>query len=179
MLLWFLIAAQAALGQPLSANVAATMFHTVKAPAPADWKPSEADEADARRFVGAYFAKRDAGQMEAALAMFKPTVVKDRRGWVEQMQHLNKKLGTGKRRLTAVTWYVNPPSASQPGIFAAVDFVGEYPNAPVYCGYVALIRRAAGTFEIIREQQNVVSLSDGPFNSTELAQMRSAMCPAS
>ncbi len=46
-------------------------------PAPEDWKPSTADEADVRRFFDSYYAKRDAGEFAAALAMFQPGVQTD------------------------------------------------------------------------------------------------------
>lgn len=150
--------------------------NTAASPAPADWKPSEADEAYVRRFAETYFAKRDAGEMDAAFLMYSPTAVEDRAEWMKNAREFNDKLGTGKRRITAVTWYVNPPAADQPGVFAAVDFVGDYPKTHIYCGYIGLIRRGPGNYAIVREEQNVFAKSDGQADPVQLEQLRAAMC---
>ena len=117
MLFAFLLASQVAHVTPVlqrQPKVRDTLaaFQTVKAPALAQWKASAADEADVRRVVDTYFARTDTGQMEAALSMYKATAIRDRRGWLEQRRQLVRKLGAGKRRITAVTWYVNPPGPS-------------------------------------------------------------------
>lgn len=88
-------------------------------PAPANWKPTPADEADVRSVFDQYYAKRDAGDFEAATAMFQPGV-RDKDGSAEELRAFNRKLGSGKRRVTAVTWYVNPTSAPVPGVYAAL-----------------------------------------------------------
>jgi hypothetical protein len=146
------------------------------APAPADWQPSTADQADARRIFETYYAHRDAGEFAAALAMFAPDVISNSENWGAEMRGTNKKLGSGKRRITAITWYVNPEGAPHPGIYAAIDFVGEFPNTYVYCGYIALYRRGAGSYAITREEQNIFSHGDGSADPTQVAQMRASMC---
>lgn len=145
-------------------------------PAPPDWKPSASDEADVRRYFETYYKRRDRGDFQAAFAMFKPDVLGDASGWAEQMRTSNTKLGAGKRRVTGVTWYVNPQGADHPGVYAAVDFVGEFPSMHVYCGYLVLYRIGPGSYEITREEQNFFERGAEGANPEQVAQMRAASC---
>lgn len=144
--------------------------------APADWKPMASDEADVRRAFEAYYARRDSGDFGPAWAMFEPGTLSDLTSWSNEMRAFNTKLGRGTRRITGVTWYVNPESAPHPGIYAAVDFIGEFPTVYFYCGYVGFYRRSAGSYEITREEQNQFARGDGTANPVGLAQMRASMC---
>lgn len=145
-------------------------------PAPADWKASVADEADVRRFFHDYYAVRDAGAIEAALAKFGPDVVRERKEWANEVVAGNAARGRGTRRVSAVTWYVNPAQAAHPGVFAAIDFVGNYPSMHMYCGYVGLWRRGPADYWIIHEEQNQHARSTDPGGAAQIAQMRAAMC---
>lgn len=141
---------------------------------PNDWKPTAADESDVRRILETYYAARDAGQFDAAAAMFEPGVQEGRS--IEHQHEFNRKLGPGKRRIAAVTWYVNRPDAPRPGAYAALDFVGDYPNLHVYCGYLMLYRRGPGKYEIIREEQSIFERGDTTADMNQVAAMRSASC---
>ena len=145
-------------------------------PAPADWKASAADETDVRRAFHDYYTKRDQGAFQAAIAAFRQTARPESATWPEEMRAFTKKLGPGTRRVVAVTWYVNPPSAEQPGVYAALDFVGDYPAVHFYCGYLVFYRVAPGAYEIAREEQNIFHRSDTDANPDHLAQMRAAAC---
>lgn len=147
-------------------------------PAPADWKPSPADEAEVRRIFETYYSKRDAGQFEAATAMFQQEV-REEQPSAEDQRTFNRKLGSGKRRITGVTWYVNPPSAPHPGVYVALDFIGDYPALHVYCGYIVLYRNGAGSYEITREEQNMFERGDGSADPNQVAMMRAATCRGS
>jgi hypothetical protein len=146
------------------------------APAPANWAATAADDADVRRFFDDYYARRDAGETDAALAMFRPGVQEDAASWAVGVRDFNKQLGAGKRRLVAVTWYVNPEAADRPGIYAALDFVGDYPSMHFYCGYIGLYRRGAGSYEIVREEQNVFERNEETPDAQQLATMRAGFC---
>jgi hypothetical protein len=50
----------------------------------------------------------------------------------------------------------DPPSAPEPGIYAAADFSGRFENDPIYCGYLAWHRGADGNYRIIREEENFI-----------------------
>jgi hypothetical protein len=60
------------------------------------------------------------------------------------------------RRIVKITWYKDPPSAPEPGIYAAADFSGQFENDPMYCGYLAWHRGADGNYRIIREEENFI-----------------------
>lgn len=145
-------------------------------PAPADWKPSVTDEVDVRTFFHSYYARRDSGDFTTALGMFAPTMQGDPTARADEMRSFNVTLGAGNRRITGVTWYVNPEAAEHPGVYVAIDFVGDYPKVYFYCGYVALYRRGPGSYEITREEQNQFARGDGEADPAQLAQMRASMC---
>lgn len=141
---------------------------------PGDWKPSAADEADVRRVFETYYVRRDAGQFESAAAMFEPGVQDTPSA--EDQREFNRKLGRGSRRITGVTWYVNRPDAPRPGVYVALDFMGDYPQLHVYCGYLMLYRQGPGRYAITREEQNIFERGDGKADMAQVAAMRSAVC---
>jgi hypothetical protein len=143
---------------------------------PADWVASAIDEADVRRFFDNYYARRDAGDTDGALAMFRPGTQENAASWAMSVRDSNKQLGAGKRRLVGVTWYVNPEAADRPGIYAALDFVGDYPSMHFYCGYIGLYRKGPGSYEIVREEQNLFERNKETPEAQQLATMRAAMC---
>jgi hypothetical protein len=145
-------------------------------PAPDGWTASAADEVDVRHAFESYYGNRDRGEMEAALAMFAPGVNSDPVASAVAMREFNKQLGPGQRRVVAVTWYVNPPTAGHPGVYAAVDFVGEYASAHFYCGFLGLYRRAPGSYEITQEEQNIFHRGKEAADPAQVAQMRAAAC---
>jgi hypothetical protein len=142
------------------------------AAAPTDWQPSAEDQSEVRAFFERYYAKRDGGDFAAAAAMFSPaqgTTAMD-------LERTAEKLGPGSRRITKVTWYINPEGADRPGVFAALDFVGQYQTLHLYCGYLVLYRLRQGSYEIVREEQNKFAKNEHSPNAAELAAMRSAVC---
>lgn len=142
---------------------------------PADWQPSAQDEADVRRVFETYYAKRDAGEFDAAAAMFEPGVQEEPPS-SEQQREFNRTLGAGRRRVAAVTWYVNRPDAPRPGAYIALDFIGDYPSLHIYCGYLMLYRAGPTRYEITREEQNIVQRGDATADRDQIAAMRAALC---
>lgn len=140
-----------------------------------DWKASEADEADVRRTFDQYYAKRDAGDFDGSAAMLSSDIRPSSSDYA-RLREFNQMLGKGGRRITGVTWYINPASAPRLGAYAALDFVGQYTGAHLYCGYLVLYRQGPSAYEIIREEQNVFHRNDEPVDPAELEQMRSATC---
>jgi len=51
-----------------------------------------------------------------------------------------------------ITVYDNPPAAARPGLYVAADYVNEYQNMPLHCGYLMWFREANGQFRIAREE---------------------------
>ena len=144
--------------------------------APEGWAPTPTDDADVRKLFETYYATRDSGHVADAKRMFSPETISSGSGWEVGARNFTKRLGTGKRQITTVSWEVNPTAADRPGIFAAIDFVGEYPNAQFYCGYIGLYRLGPGKYQIVREEQNSAMRSDGVLDPVQLGQMRAGMC---
>jgi len=145
-------------------------------PAPANWKPTTDDLSDAQRVFQTYYDRRDSGDFTSALKLLAPDVIGDAGNWARETLDFNAKLGAGKRRITAVTWDINPAAAPHPGVYVSLDFVGDYPSMYFYCGYLALYRRGPGSYEIVHEEQNTFGHGDGTGDPTQVAQMRAAMC---
>jgi Protein of unknown function (DUF4019) len=77
--------------------------------------------------------------------------------WSSNAKSRNAKAGhVLNRRILKITWYKDPPSAPEPGIYAAADFSGQFENDPIYCGYVAWHRGADDKYRIIREEENFI-----------------------
>jgi hypothetical protein len=144
--------------------------------APADWKASTKDQEEATSFFNDYYARRDRGDFKGAYSMFQPGILGEEGGWAKEMAASNKRIGEGRRRVTGITWYVNPDGAPHPGIYVAIDFVGEFPSAYFYCGYLALYRRGPGSYAITREEQNMFTHGEGTPDAAQVAQMRASMC---
>jgi hypothetical protein len=71
--------------------------------------------------------------------------------WSAHAQSQSAKAGhILNRRIIKITWYKDPPSAPELGIYAAADFAGQYENNPIYCGYLAWHRGNDGNFRIVR-----------------------------
>jgi hypothetical protein len=79
--------------------------------------------------------------------------------WASDAKSQNSKAGhILNRRILKITWYKDPPSAPEPGIYAAADFSGQFENDPIYCGYLAWHRGADGSYRIIREEENFIDI---------------------
>jgi hypothetical protein len=127
--------------------------------APDGWKPSASDQSEVESQTYRYYGFKDAGDYAAAYAIFdagmKETAHFD--SWASNARSQNTKAGhVLKRQVIRITWYKDPPSAPEPGIYAAADFSGLFENDPVYCGYLAWHRGADGNYRIIREEENFI-----------------------
>ena len=143
---------------------------------PEDWTASSADVNDALRFFEKYYARRDHGDFAGAFTMFSPGTVSDFPSWSKNTASDNKKLGAGTRRVTGVTWDLNPSDAPHPGAYVSIDFVGDFPSTYFYCGYLALYRRGPGAYEVVHEEQNMFAHGDNKADPAQVAQMRADMC---
>jgi hypothetical protein len=120
------------------------------------WKPSASDQSLVENQTYQYFSAEDAGDYPAAYAMLedKMKAATDFNSWQTSAQALRSKTGQVlSRRILKITWYKDPPSAPEPGIYAAADYSGRFENTPIYCGYVAWHRGANGDYQMIREEQ--------------------------
>lgn len=144
--------------------------------APPGWVASAADDADVRKLFETYYAKRDSGDILGALAMLSPATRTDPAEWGPSVRAFNKELGRGTRKITAVSWEIDPKAADRPGIYAALDFVGVYPSAHFYCGYIGLYRLGPGQYQIVREEQTSFMRGVAKTDPAQVGQLRAAAC---
>jgi hypothetical protein len=127
--------------------------------APDGWKPSASDQSQIETQTYRYYGAKDAGKYADAYAMFDKGMKEATHfdSWASNAQSQNTKAGhVLNRRVIKITWYKDPPSAPEPGIYAAADFSGQFENDPLYCGYLAWHRGADGSYRIIREEENFI-----------------------
>ena len=80
-------------------------------------------------------------------------------GWKTQLQEFYDKAGALEgRKISKITWYQNP-TGEKPGIYAATDFVGQFQNLSLQCGYVSWHQRMDGSFELVHEETNSIAKS--------------------
>jgi hypothetical protein len=150
----------------------------VETPAPADWRATERDEADARAATELYFAAVDAGDAARVHAMWiasqqAATSLEER---ATELRRFRAQAGTpGRHRIARLTWYVNPPGADRPGIFVAADYERAYSGFFVNCGYLMWFREAAGRYALIREETGILAARDAPSTPEGIAQARSLL----
>jgi hypothetical protein len=127
--------------------------------APDGWKPSASDQSEVESQTYRYYGFKNAGDYAAAYAMFDHGMKESAHfdSWASNAQSQNIKAGRAlNRRVSKITWYKDPPSAPEPGIYAAANFSGQFENDPIYCGYLAWHRGTDGSYRIIREEENYI-----------------------
>lgn len=126
---------------------------------PDEWQPTQDQEEAIQRLTHQYFSNRDHGRFEEAYLMFSPsfksTIRKD--DWVARIQPFHEKAGMPiKRQISKITWYNNPASSPDAGVYAAADYTSQFQNIDIHCGFVIWKRQPNGSFQIIREEENYI-----------------------
>ncbi|MTV38722.1 DUF4019 domain-containing protein [Duganella radicis] len=122
------------------------------------WRASSAQIERVESLSRLYFAAKDDARYQEAYAVLTPSQHQQTpfARWSFLAQDFNAQAGKLiQRDFKKITWYRNPPQAPA-GVYAAVDFSGEYANTSLYCGYLVLVEQPDGAFLILREEQNVV-----------------------
>jgi hypothetical protein len=149
---------------------------SVAPPAPADWRATDRDEADARAATERYFAAVDAGDAARVHAMWSasPRAATPLEERAAQLRSFRDQAGRPGRHLIArLTWYVNPEGADRPGIYVAADYERSYSGFYLNCGYLVWFRQAPGRYELVREETAVVGAGDVPDSPEGVAHARS------
>jgi Protein of unknown function (DUF4019) len=150
--------------------------------APDGWKPLASDQSQIETQTYRYYGAKDAGDYAAAYATFAEAMKEAAHfdSWATNAKAQNAKAGHILNRLVLkITWYKDPPSAPEPGIYAAADFSGRFENDPIYCGYLVWHRSADGKFRVIREEENFIDRgSIAKMSLTEVNALAAKMgCP--
>ncbi len=122
------------------------------------WRATAAQEERVSSLTYAYFSAKDGAKYRDAYAMFSPTqqLTVPYEPWISKTAEFNAKAGRVKsRKIKKITWYKDPPRAA-PGIYAAVDFAGEFENIAFHCGFVAWHMQDDGSFRVVREEENYI-----------------------
>lgn len=126
-------------------------------PAPAGWKATAQDDAEALAFAKRYMTVVDAADAVQGMQMMEPILEIDRAAWIEQPDILKKTRGTGTRSFRGPFWEVNPDTAAHPGAYATLIFTGSYSGLAAHCGYLVIYRAAPGRYQV--SQQSMVIYS--------------------
>ncbi len=120
----------------------------------------------------AYFAAKDSGRFADAYSNFSPSQKQTVpfNGWKTQLESFYRTAGSVQgRTIQKITWYKDPPNTA-PGVYAAVDFTGQFPNLSLYCGFVAWRQQDDGALEIVREEANSIEKSVAEKMTPEMMQ---------
>lgn len=141
----------------------------------ADWQPAPADDQAVRQATDLYYAARAGGRYAEAHAMLSDRMqdLSPLAAFSDAARAETVRFGPGRRRVVAVTWYNSPPEAPVAGIYAALDFVGDYERLHLLCGYAIWLLQPDGGWRLIRTEEAVVQRSpESEPGADVLAQMR-------
>jgi hypothetical protein len=152
-------------------------------PAPAivdsSWTPGVADEAAIRSASNAFLDARDGGRFAEAYgwlaATFRATATLAQ--FSEEAEAFNGRAGRRiERRLAAVTWYNGDLPGAPPGLYAAVDFVGDFEGLYFSCGYLIWQLQADRSWRLVTLNEAVAAPADAPDATAEqIADLRREM----
>lgn len=143
------------------------------------WADSPADEQAVRQASDAFLDARDAGRFEEAYgflgAVFRAT--ESIETFTARTREFHRSAGRRLgRRLVAVTWYNNDLPGAPPGLYAAVDFVGEYEKLHFACGYLIWQLQADRSWRLVTANQAVATrAAAGDASAEEIQAVRAQM----
>jgi hypothetical protein len=165
-----------ALVQELYCGTAPPAPPQTAAPPDPNWRQSAAQELAVLARTRAYFAAKDSGRFAEAYAMLTAEMQADSdlQSWSRVAEAFNRRAGEAHgRRLIRVTWYNNPPEAPVPGLYAAVDFNGDFTGLHFLCGYVVWLLQRDGSWRLVREEQSSATRADAPDTTpAQISQIR-------
>jgi hypothetical protein len=149
--------------------------YVVSSPVPTDFKPSDRDIDEAILAFDAFHNFRDRDQMSEAYAMLTPanqqaTSFED---WKQSQKSLLQEYGTdATRQVFRISWYPNPPSAPEPGLYVALDFASVTLTGGFRCGYVVLQKKANDMISVARTDETRIpkSMANGKTPGTEITE---------
>jgi hypothetical protein len=142
-------------------------------PAPVQATPEQVQAVE-RQTLG-FFAAVDGRQYDTAYRQMSEGQKKQIsfENWRGLAEDFNNRAGEVRRRtITKITWYKDPPQAT-PGTYAAVDFSSQFANLDTHCGYLVWRTQDDGSFQLVREEQNVIDKATAQkIKSEERARLR-------
>ena len=130
-----------------------------KSPVATKWEQTKEQAEDIQRLTYEYFTNRDTGNYQQAYALFAESLKAgiSEHNWLDSVKQFNAKAGKPlKRQVSKLTWYNKPPISATPGIFAAADYISQFENVDIHCGFVIWKQQQDGSFQIVREEENFI-----------------------
>jgi Protein of unknown function (DUF4019) len=138
-----------------------------------DWRPTAELEKAIELLTYTYFSWKDARNYKQAYALLSTTTPFEQ--WQSSAEKFNSQAGEVRsRKIKKITWYKDPAHAPQPGLYAAVDFAGQFVNVDTHCGYVVWHQGPKdSSFRLVREEENFIPKEIGQkLSPSELAAIR-------
>lgn len=127
------------------------------APSTTQWRPTVEMEKAIELRTYTYFAWKDERNYKQAYP-YRAGGSLTFEEWQSEAEKFNLVAGqVCSRKIKKITWYKDPPNGPGPGIYAVVDFAGQFANIDTYCGYVVWYQGPQdGSFRLTREEQNFI-----------------------
>ena len=147
--------------------------YVVSSPTPTTYKPSDRDIDEAIAAFDAFLNLRDVGKLSDAYAMLTEAnrEMTPRSDWEQMQRSAQQEFGADlSRQIFRISWYPNPPSADQKGLFIALDFASKTQKDGFRCGYVVLLKKDDLPMMVARTDDTNVpdALTDGPLPRSEI-----------
>lgn len=166
--------------QEVSCGVKTSVPQATKAPQDANWKPTEKQAATVLAATYKYFISQDSGEISASYQMLAATMKASASAteWQRSISEFNKRAGASLgRSVSKLTWYPDTDSPSGRGLFVAADFSGAFVNSELFCGYLAWFELPDGTFELVREEKNIIDKNSAKqMKQTDIDAFKSRYC---
>lgn len=140
--------------------------YVVSSPTLTKFRPSDRDIAEAITAFDTFQNFRDRGKLNEAYAMLTDSnrQATPWRDWVLiQKSSLQKHGADVSRQVFRISWYPNPPSANQTGLYVALDFASRTQGGGFRCGYVILLTKPDAGQRVARTDDTFIfsDLIDG------------------
>jgi hypothetical protein len=140
--------------------------YVVSSPTPTKFKPAEQDINEAIAAFDTFQNLRDRGKLNEAYAMLTDSnqQLMPWQKWEKIQKSWQQDYGTDlSRQIFRISWYPNPPSADQTGIYIALDFAARTQKDGFRCGYIVLVKQPATPLKVARTEDTHIpeELIDG------------------
>lgn len=139
--------------------IALLLLFSAVAGAESNYKPTQVEVQAVHARTGDYFQAMARADYAGAYAMLTPGMqaMFTPARWVRLgMQSRALRGEQFTRKLTAITWMLDPPDSAGPGLYAVLDFQGQSDKAPLQTEYLIWYRAPGETeFRLLRHEQDL------------------------